>query len=238
ISGPVVKSELEMVKKLLNPERPSVMLVGGAKAVNKFGALKFNLDNDKIDYALVSGVTGLMMQVASGVKFSDADEEFVASSIKKVGKEVILDVITKYKDKIIFPIDNAVEENGKRVEYDTEKLGEVNLSQGDIGAKSQEKFREIVMKAKTIVANGPPGIFENEAVFSQGSFALVKAMAEATEKNGAFTVIGGGEMGTAAEMTGIADKISRISTGGGALLEIISGKKVPLMAALASKPPK
>ncbi|MCP4763729.1 MAG: phosphoglycerate kinase, partial [archaeon] len=150
ISGPVVKSELEMVKKLLNPERPSVMLVGGAKAVNKFGALKFNLDNDKIDYALVSGVTGLMMQVASGVKFSDADEEFVASSIEKVGKDVILDVIDKYKDKIIFPIDNAVEENGKRVEYNTEKLGEVNLSQGDIGAKSQEKFREIVMKAKTI----------------------------------------------------------------------------------------
>ncbi|MHA1729369.1 MAG: phosphoglycerate kinase [Promethearchaeota archaeon] len=238
ICGPLVTKELRMVERLLNPERPSVMLVGGAKAVSKFKALKYNLENNKVDKVLIAGVTGLMMQVTEGLKFAEADEKFVAGDIEKVGgKEVILDVINRFGDKIVFPIDYAVEKGGKREEYLQADLAATGLTQGDIGTKTQEKFREIIMNAKTVVANGPPGIFENEKIFAQGSYAMVKAMGEATEK-GAFTVIGGGEMGTAAEMSGLSDKISQISTGGGALLEIISGKKVPLLKALESKPPK
>jgi len=234
ISGPLVKKELDMVNKLMNPEHPSVMLIGGAKADDKFKALKFNLENGKIDYALVSGLTSTMMMVANGVKLSEGDHKLVDKYAEEL-KGDILGVLGKFGDKVVFPDDFAVKENGIRAEYPVEKISENNLSIGDIGQKTIEKFSAIIKNAKTIVANGPPGIFEEE-IFTKGSYALVKAMADATEK-GAYTVIGGGEMGTAAEMSGLADKMSRISTGGGALLRILSGKKVPLIKALESKAP-
>jgi phosphoglycerate kinase len=234
ISGPLVKVELDMVNKIMNPQRPSVMLVGGAKADDKFKAIKFNLESNKIDYALVSGLTATMMMIANGMKLSEGDHKLVDKYAEEL-KDSILEVLSKFKDKIIFPDDFAVNENGSRLELPVDQISEKNLSIGDIGEKTIAKFGEIVRNAKNIVANGPPGIFEEE-MFTKGSFAMVKAMADATEK-GAYTVIGGGEMGTAAEMSGNSDKISRISTGGGALLQILSGKKVPLIKALESKPP-
>ncbi|MHA1339558.1 MAG: phosphoglycerate kinase [Promethearchaeota archaeon] len=236
ICGPLVKKELEMVNRIFNPERPSVMLVGGAKADDKFKALKFNLEEGKLDYALVCGLTATMMILAKGEKLSEEDEKLVKEYVEQL-KPQILELMDKFSDKILFPEDVAVEENGKRKEYPIEKIKEINKPIGDIGEKTIKKFADIIEKAKTVVANGPPGIFEKE-IFTKGSFELVKAMAKATQKNGAYTVIGGGEMGTAAEMSGLADKISMISTGGGALLNIISGKKVPLIQALEAKAPK
>lgn len=93
------------------------------------------------------------------------------------------------------------------------------------------------MKSKTIVANGPPGIFEKE-VFRKGTNEMVDAMVQATEKNGALTIIGGGEMGAAASMAGKEDEVSFISTAGGAMLEILSGNDLPMIKALREKKPK
>ena len=92
------------------------------------------------------------------------------------------------------------------------------------------------MKYKTIIANGPTGIFEEE-VFRDGTKAMAKAMAEASEQNNALTMIVGGEMGLAAEMFGYGDKVSFISTGGGAMVELLSGKEVPLVKAFREKKP-
>jgi len=236
ICGPLVKKELVMVNKIFNPTRPSVMLVGGAKADDKFKALKFNLENGKLDYALVCGLTATMMLLAKDVKLSQEDEKLVGEYLNTL-KPQIIGILNKFKNKILLPEDVAVEENGKRVEYPIEKIKDINKPIGDIGRKTIEKFSKIIEGAKTVVANGPPGIFEKE-IFNVGTYALVKAMVNATEKNNAYTVIGGGEMGTAAEMSGLANKISMISTGGGALLNIISGEKVPLIEALQAKIPK
>lgn len=236
ICGPLVKKELKMVEKILNPEHPSVMLVGGAKAKSKFQALKYNLEQGTIDEALVCGLTALTIYMTKGVKLADEDEQLVAKYADEL-KDEINEALDKFEDKIHLPLDYAVEENGDRVEYPLEKIPEVNIPVGDIGAKTQEKYAAIIEKAKNVVANGPPGIFEKE-IFNKASFRLVKAMAKATEENGAFTVVGGGEMGTAAEMSGLAEKLSRISTGGGALLSIMSGKKVPLLKALEDKQPE
>ncbi|MHA1562110.1 MAG: phosphoglycerate kinase, partial [Promethearchaeota archaeon] len=122
----------------------------------------------------------------------------------------------------------------QRKEIDTNQVGANGKSTGDIGAKTIAQFNEILKTAKTIVANGPPGIFEME-VFKQSSFDIVKSMAEAAEK-GAFVCIGGGDMGAVAEMSGYADKIY-VSTGGGALLRILSGKDLPLLKVLREKMP-
>ncbi|NMC03583.1 MAG: phosphoglycerate kinase, partial [Candidatus Lokiarchaeota archaeon] len=130
----------------------------------------------------------------------------------------------------ILPIDFGAEKDGARVEVDLADVAEKNLPLMDIGPKTLAMFKKELESAGTIVANGPPGVFEKPA-FSKSTNELIDAMVTATEK-GAYTVIGGGEFGEAAEKSGKASKISWISTGGGAMLEFLSGKWLPLFVAL------
>ncbi len=230
IGGPLVKKELDMVNKLLTPEHPSVMLVGGAKADDKFKALKYNLESGKVDKVLIAGLTASMMLIAKGVKLAEIDTKLVKKYADELKNE-ILEVLSKYKDKVELPVDIATDNNGIREEHSIENINVVPVMIGDIGEKTQKKYAEIIKSAKTVVANGPPGIFEEE-VFQKGTYTLIDAMNESD----AFCVIGGGDMGTAAEISGSKGKIT-VSTGGGALLAILSGKKVPLLQALESKAP-
>jgi len=230
IGGPLVKKELDMVNKLLVPNHPSVMLVGGAKADDKFKALKFNLESGKVDKVLIAGLTASMMLLAKGVTLSEIDTKLVKKYADEL-KDEILEVLTKYKDKVELPIDIATNNNGIREEHSLEGVTNIPVMIGDIGEKTQIKYAEIIKTAKTVVANGPPGIFEEE-IFQKGTYTLIDAMNESD----AFCVIGGGDMGAAAEMSGKKGKIT-VSTGGGALLAILSGKKVPLLQALESKAP-
>jgi len=230
ICGPLVKKELDMVNKLLTPEHPSIMLVGGAKADDKFKALKFNLESGKVDKVLISGLTASMMLLATGVTLSEIDTKLVKEYANEL-KEEILGVLTNYKEKLELPIDIATNDNGKRAEYSIENVDSVAVMIGDIGEKTQKKYAEFIKTAKTVVANGPPGIFEEE-IFQKGTYQLIDAMNESD----AYCVIGGGDMGAAAEMSGKKGNII-VSTGGGALLAILSGKKVPLLQALESKAP-
>ncbi|MFX1385517.1 MAG: phosphoglycerate kinase, partial [Promethearchaeota archaeon] len=124
-------------------------------------------------------------------------------------------------------------DNGSRKTISIDEAGTYNTTTGDIGAKSVDSFKEIINKCKTIIANGPPGIFEKE-VFRDATNEMVDAMVQATKK-GALTIIGGGEMGAAAAMAGKADEVSFISTAGGAMLEILSGKDLPMIKALREK---
>jgi len=230
IGGPLVKKELDMVNKLLVHNHPSVMLVGGAKADDKFKALKFNLESGKVDKVLIAGLTASMMLLAKGVTLSEIDTKLVKKYADEL-KDEILEVLTKYKDKVELPIDIATNNNGIREEHSLEGVTNIPVMIGDIGEKTQIKYAEIIKTAKTVVANGPPGIFEEE-IFQKGTYTLIDAMNESD----AFCVIGGGDMGAAAEMSGKKGKIT-VSTGGGALLAILSGKKVPLLQALESKAP-
>ena len=234
-AGPIVASELTMVNKLTNPVKPSVWLVGGAKADDKFKAVKYNLEKGNIDSALMCGLTAIMMLEAKGVDMGADNRKLIEEPLKAL-KDDILATLEKYGDKIHLPEDMAINDNGTRKEVTVEELGKMNVSSGDIGEKTIAKYADIIKNAKTIVANGPPGIFEQE-VFKKGSFTLVDAMVEAAEKNGAYAVIGGGEMGSVAKMSGKGDKIV-VSTGGGALLQILSGEKLPLLTVLESKAPK
>jgi phosphoglycerate kinase len=233
-AGPTVQHELEMVQKLFKPQRPSVWVVGGAKAWDKFQALKYNLEKGNIDKVLVAGLTAILMLEAKGVDMGEENQKLIAEDLNAHADE-IAEICEKYKDNIVLPHDMAYEHDGKRKEAPTAKIAGTGAASGDIGEKSLNEFISIIKTAKTIVANGPPGIFENEN-FKKSSFAIVKAMADAAQK-GAFVAIGGGEMGTVAELSGYADKIT-ISTGGGALLSILSGEDLPLLQVLRQKAPK
>ena len=236
VAGPTTVKEFEYMSKLLeSPEKPMIMLIGGAKAIDKFKAMKFNFENDKLDYALCSGLTAILILEAIGVETGEPNRGAIAKDLDKA-KDDIKETYEKFKDKIILPKDLVIEENGKRKAIAISELKDYNAVTGDIGPKTTEDFKEIIMNAKTIIANGPPGIFEKE-VFRKGTFDMVEAMAVAAKTNGALSVIGGGEMGTAAEMSGYAQDVSFISTGGGAMLEILSGKDVPMVRALREKKP-
>ena len=236
IAGPTTVKEFEYMSKLLeSPEKPMIMLIGGAKAIDKFKAMKFNFENEKLDYALCSGLTAILIFEAIGVETGEANRGAIVKDLEKA-KDDIKETYEKFRDKIILPKDLVIDDNGSRKAIGIDELKDYNAVTGDIGPKTTEEFTEIIMNAKTIIANGPPGIFEKE-VFRKGTFDMVKAMAEAAKTNGALSVIGGGEMGTAAEMSGYAQEVSFISTGGGAMLEILSGKDVPMVRALREKKP-
>jgi phosphoglycerate kinase len=236
LAGPTTVKEFEYMSKILeNPERPMVMLIGGAKAIDKFKAMEYNFENDKLDYALCSGLTAVLIMEAIGIETGEPNKKAIAKDLEKA-KDDIKETYEKFKTKIILPKDLVIDDNGNRKAIGIDELEKYNAVTGDIGPKTTEEFKEIMSKAKTIIANGPPGIFEEE-VFRKGTFDMAKAMAEATKNQGALTVIGGGEMGTAAEMSGYAQDVSFISTGGGAMLEILSGKDVPMVRALREKKP-
>ncbi|MBY8981042.1 MAG: phosphoglycerate kinase [Candidatus Lokiarchaeota archaeon] len=236
IAGPTTVKEFEYMTKILeSPEKPMIMLIGGAKAIDKFKAMKFNFENEKLDYALCSGLTAILILEAIGVDTGEANRGAIVKDLEKA-KDDIKETYEKFKDKIILPTDLVIDDNGSRKAIGIDELKDYNAVTGDIGPKTTDEFTEIIMNAKTIIANGPPGIFEKE-VFRKGTFDMVKAMAEAAKSRGALSVIGGGEMGTAAEMSGYAQEVSFISTGGGAMLEILSGKDVPMVRALREKKP-
>ncbi|MFX0009572.1 MAG: phosphoglycerate kinase [Candidatus Hermodarchaeota archaeon] len=234
LAGPITAKELGALKKIMDePEKPMAMLIGGAKAIDKFKAMKFNFDNDKLDYALCSGLTAVLIFEANGKPMGEPNHKIIAKDLDE-NKAMIHETYDKYKDRIILPEDLIIDENGKRKIISIDEAAEYNKTTGDIGPKTVKDFEKIIMECKTIVANGPPGIFEQD-VFREGTNEMVEAMAKATKENHALTIIGGGEMGAAASMAGKADDVSFISTAGGAMLEILSGKDLPMIKALREK---
>jgi phosphoglycerate kinase len=230
LAGPVVVKELAALKKGFdNPQHPVVMLVGGAKAVDKYKALKYNLENKIVDKVLVAGLTAQLIYEGIGVMLGDANRSLIEKDLDKAGPRVI-PFWKAYKDKLVLPVDFAVEKDGKRVEISLKDALKTNLPIMDVGPKTIEAFKKEILGAKTIIANGPPGVFE-KPLFSKSTNDLIDAMVAATAK-GAYSIIGGGEFGEAAEKSGKASKISWISTGGGAMLEFMAGKWLPLFIAL------
>jgi phosphoglycerate kinase len=234
LAGPITDKELEALKKLIDvPDKPMAMLIGGAKAIDKFKAMKYNFENDKLDYALCSGLTAVLIFEALGKNMGEPNHNIIAEDLEQ-NLEMIKDTYNKFKEKILLPIDLVIDDNGSRKIITIDEAETYNTTTGDIGPETVKKFTDIVMKCKTIVANGPPGIFEKE-VFRESTNEMVDAMVDATKKNKALTVIGGGEMGAAASMAGKADEVSFISTAGGAMLEILSGNDLPMIRALREK---
>lgn len=234
LAGPITTNELNALKKIMHiPDKPMAMLIGGAKAIDKFKAMRYNFDNEKLDYALCSGLTAILIFEALGKNMGAPNNKIIAKDLEE-NKNMIKETYEKYEDKIVLPKDLVIDDNGKRKVIAVDEAGTYNTTTGDIGPKTEAEFKDIIMKCKTIVANGPPGIFEQE-VFREATNEMVKTMVKATKENGALTIIGGGEMGAAASMAGLADEVSFISTAGGAMLEILSGNDLPMIKALREK---
>lgn len=237
-AGFLVEKELKFLGEALeNPNRPFLAILGGAKVSDKINVIDNLLG--KVDSIIIGGAmayTFLKSQgVSTGTSLVEDDKlDLAAELLKKAnsGKvDFLLPVDHKITDKVDFA-NKAVPEDAK-VETTVDEVIPEGFMGVDVGEKSIEEFSEAVKSAKTIVWNGPLGIFEIDE-FSKGTVEIAKLVAEATEE-GAISVVGGGDSVSAVKKAGVDKKISHISTGGGASLEFLEGKELPGIAALPDK---
>ncbi|MDX2148341.1 MAG: phosphoglycerate kinase [Planctomycetota bacterium] len=221
VSGFLVEKEIKFLSEALaNPAKPFAVVLGGAKVSDKIGVVQNLLP--KADHILVGGAMAYTFLKALGrnVGASRVEADHLASA------KAMLDQAAKLKADLHLPLDHICSTQFNEFTTDIKTFGEsiTDPYMGlDIGMKSQADFGAVLRKAKTIVWNGPMGVFE-WLPFRGGTFGVANAMVEAT-KNGATTIVGGGDSAAAVEAFGLADKFTHVSTGGGASLEMLEGKK-------------
>lgn len=232
VCGYLIEKEISVMGKALSdPERPFVAILGGAKVADKLKVIENLLT--KVDTLIIGGGMAYTFIAAQGKSIGtslyDAEKlEYCKDKLKKAeanGVKLLLPVDTVVAAAFPDPIDAPVEtEVVCTCSIPADKMGL------DIGPKTRELFAEAIKGAKTVVWNGPMGVFENDAL-AQGTMAVAKALAE----SGAITIVGGGDSAAAVEKLGFADKITHISTGGGASLEFLEGLELPGIACLNDK---
>lgn len=226
--GLLLASEIKNLEKVLTDGQPPVTaIIGGAKVSSKITVIENILD--KIDHLIIGGGMAFTFIKAKGGK--------IGSSLVEIDKQdLALDILAKAKEKnvqIHLPVDVIVGDSFS--EYANTMIEPAdNISEGwmglDSGPRTNEQFAEVIAKSKTILWNGPVGVFEMEK-FAEGTIKLGEAIAKAT-LNGAFSLVGGGDSVAAVKQFNLSKKVSYVSTGGGAMLEMLEGKTLPGIQAI------
>jgi phosphoglycerate kinase len=223
-AGLLMDRELEWLTRVTrNPERPSVALLGGAKVSDKIEVIQ-NLSK-VVDHLLIGG--------AMAYTFMRAKNEPTGKSLVEKDKiELARQLLESARGKIVLPVDHVVVREVKPggASEVVRTIGSDQIAV-DIGPKTVQQYANVIRRAKTIIWNGPMGIFEMPP-FDNGTVELAKAVAE----SGAVSVVGGGDSEKAIKSAGVADKITHVSTGGGASLEFLSGLELPGVVALNDRP--
>lgn len=226
--GFLVEKEISIMGKALDdPVRPFVAILGGAKVSDKIGVI----DNliEKVDSILIGGGMAYTFLKAQGYEIGQ-------SLLEEDKMDLALDLVQKAKDKnvkLLLPVDIVI---AREFKNDTEiKVVDIDsipedMMGLDIGPETLKLFTEEINKAKTVIWNGPSGVFEMEN-FSKGTYGIAKALVESD----AITIVGGGDSASAVEKAGYADQITHVSTGGGASLELLEGKTLPGIAAISDR---
>lgn len=228
VAGYLIKKELDIMGKALdNPERPFVAVLGGVKVSDKIGVI----DNliDKVDTLIIGGAMAYTFFRANGYSTGN-------SVVEEDKIDLARELMTKAQVKgieLLLPVDNVVAKEFK-ADAEHKVVPSEAMPDGwqgvDIGPKTTEIFSKVIENAKTVVWNGPMGVFEMPP-FANGT----RAIAEAMSRCKGVTIIGGGDSAAAVEQLGYADKMTHISTGGGASLEFLEGKELPGVAVLNDK---
>jgi len=227
VAGRIMERELKSLSRVLeNPEKPCVYILGGAKGDDSLEISKHVLDNGIADYVLTGGVIGHIFLAAKGFNLGKPNMKFLEEKKLMCLVPGIKELMQKYPDKIKVPADVAVEVDKKRKEILAEKLP-AEQPIFDIGAKTVENYAKIIRNSKSIVLSGPMGVFENNE-FIHGTKKIFEEIANSR----AFSLAGGGHTIAALQELALSNKISYISTAGGALIEFLMGKKLPGVIAL------
>jgi len=231
-AGYLMKKELDFLGDAVNkPKRPFVAIIGGAKVSGKIDVIEALLP--KVDTLVVGGGMAFTFYKAQG-------KEIGGSLVEDDRVEMARALLAKASGKLVLPVDTVVTD---AFDFDARKVGTLKTVRWDgigaadigvdIGEASRVKFAAIVKGAATVVWNGPMGVFEIPET-AKGTLAVAQALADATA-HGAITVVGGGDSVAAVENNGLADKVTHVSTGGGASLEFLEGKQLPGVAYLSDK---
>ncbi len=227
--GFLMKKELNFLgDSLKKPKRPFVAIIGGAKITDKIEVIEVLLD--KVDYLIIGGGMAYTFLKSQGLEIGKSlceDERLKVASalLKKAEGKIVLPVDAQataefnFKNRTMAPLEIV---DIQQIPVDKECV--------DIGPKTQQIYFDLIQDAKTVIWNGPMGVFEVEES-SKGTFKVADGLVDATKK-GAITIVGGGDSVAAVEQAGVADQLSHVSTGGGASLEFLEGKKLPGVEAL------
>jgi len=226
-SGRLMAREIYALRTILGkPRSPSVYILGGAK----FGDVPYMIDRvltkGIADTVIVVGLAGNAFLLARGVDIGEASSKVLADELTEENFQAAREVLAKHGQKIILPVDVAVERNGKRVCVNTGDMPTVEPAL-DIGDQSIDKFRKVILSSKTSFMSGPAGMFEKPG-FEVGTKQLMMAMVESK----GLSVLGGGHTSGAAERFELADRVSYVSTGGGALETLLLQEPLPVIEAL------
>jgi phosphoglycerate kinase len=229
-AGLLMEKELRYLGKALqHPEKPFIAILGGAKVSDKIGVIQ-NLMS-KVDSLLIGGGMAYTFLKAQGFEVGKS----LVEADKLALARTLLEEAKKRKLTFLLPVDHLaaakIEPTAVVQQIDEGQPIPANLMALDIGPKTIELFSEEISRARTIVWNGPMGVFEVPA-FSKGTYKIAQAVADNV---GATSIVGGGDSVSAVRAAGVADKITHISTGGGASLEFLEGKKLPGVEALTDK---
>lgn len=231
-AGYLMKAELDYLgKALVQPQKPFVAIMGGAKVSSKIAVIEQLLQ--RVDRLLLGG--------AMTHTFLKAQGREIGRSVYEEDKvELAAQLLKKGGDRLVLPVDYSVTDD---FDFGQRRMGELRTVAADslpangfavdIGPQSITAFAAHIQEAKTVVWNGPVGVFEIEAT-SRGTFAVAEALAKATAA-GAVTVIGGGDSAAAVEQAGLEERVTHVSTGGGASLEFLEGRTLPGVDALTDK---
>ena len=230
VCGKVMQDELENAEKVLgNPDRPFTAIMGGAKISDKIQVMERLLD--KVDNLIIGGGMSYTFVKANGGNIGK-------SICEKDKLDLALEIIRKAEQKgikLYFPADSMIADDFKN-DANKKVAAKGEIPDGweglDIGPKAIEEFSKVIENSKTVMWNGPMGVFEMPN-FAVGTESIAKAVVKATEK-GAYSLIGGGDSASAINNLGFGEKVSYVSTGGGALLEYLEGKELPGVTALKS----
>jgi len=233
VAGFLVEKELAAFAAVLeNPQRPLLAILGGAKIADKIPLIR-NLVEKADDIIIGGGMAYTFHKVLNGMQIGN-------SLYDPAGAEIVQELVAKAKEKgvrIHLPVDFITGDAFSPTANTGSATVESGIPDGwegfDCGPKTRELFAKVIASAKTIVWNGPCGVFEFD-IFAEGTKAMANAVAAATAA-GAITIVGGGDTATAAKKFGVIDKVTHASTGGGASLELLEGKILPGVAALNDK---
>ena len=230
VSGYVMQAELDNAQKILEySERPFTAIMGGSKISDKILIIERLLD--KVDNLIIGGGMTYTFSLAEGGKIGKSINEPDKVELAKS----LLEKAEAKGVKIYMPLDNTCADNFSN-DANRQIVNRGEIPDGweglDIGPESVKLFSEVIANSKTVLWNGPMGVFEFPN-FAIGTNAIADAVVKATEENGAFSLIGGGDSASAVNNAGYGDRVSYVSTGGGALLEYMEGKVLPGVAALS-----
>lgn len=226
VAGRLMEKEIRALSDVLrNPKKPLVFVLGGAKISDSMRIVKKALSHD-VEYILTGGLFANVFLAAKGYRIGEPSIEVIRG--KKGIEQIPLakELLDQYEDRIILPVDVALNRNGERFEIPVGELPQ-DFRIEDVGAKTVEKYTEIIRKAGTVFANGALGVYENKT-FAYATEKIIKAVAECK----GFSVIGGGDTVAAARDLNLEDKITHVSTGGKASIDFLAGSKLAAIEAL------